>query len=59
MELGDLFLPTWIFVLVCAGEPHKLGRNAPAGTNDVDKGAVDIELKVIGARCGHEVLDAH
>ena len=50
---------TWVVVLVCAGKPRKLCRSAAAGANDVDKGAVDVELDVSEIPRGHEILDTH
>lgn len=50
---------TWVFILICAGEPHKLCRGTPAGADDIDKSAVNVELKVTSICRGHEVFDAH
>lgn len=52
-------LLTWVVILVRAGEPRKLCRGAAAGADDVDKGAVDVELDISRVLRGHEILDTH
>lgn len=55
-----LLLITWVFGCICIGELDKFCRWCPtARANNVDEGAVDVELLIASRLGGHEVFDSH